>query len=132
MQKEKDIIIGNFTYVVTLFRDNELYFYLDKTKSKHCFTDGFDPFSFGEYYVNNDMEGVVTCPNPFKLKSEIIDYVTKLIRAHRLTYLTLHWNNKRKRDLYVKIAERLCKTLGGYEYFVDDAESSITIIKVNK
>lgn len=132
MKPEKDIIIGDYTYVVTIHRDNELYFYLDKTKSKHFFQDGFDPFSFGEYYVNNDMKGVVKCPNPFKLKDEIVDFVTKVMKAHRLPYLTYHWNDDKKRSLYIKMAEVLCKMLGSYEFFVDDNESSITIIRVNE
>ena len=126
----KEIKIGNYVYVIELRNNFEFSFYLDRNKSHDVFEDQLDLFSFGEYEVDHDFKvSQNSCPNPIKLKTELIDFIVNTVKRKKLSSFAFSWNEKSKQNVYLLAANFIKNKINNYEYYLDNKRKLIIYIK---
>jgi hypothetical protein len=114
---EKCFKVDDIAYVVK-FDNSEFSLYVDclKTKKKPYEDISDDLFSFVDddgpvervFYMNS----MIKTKNPMKVYANVMSFVKNVIDKKRPYYFTYTANEKKKMNVYAKVAEKIAKKYG--------------------
>jgi len=125
--------VDGISYVVS-YEKNEFFLYVDGLKSKKktsasVIDDGFCDFEDDGpvervFYMSN----LLKTKNPMKVYAEVMYFVKSVVGKKMPYYFTFSANEKKKKNLYGAVAERIAKKFG-YSVFVEGNKFSFYQIK---
>jgi len=133
--KEKlEFKVDDLTYIVE-FNGHEFFLYVDGSKSRtkiHETPDPKDPFyGYDRHEGENTrvvlMSNLVKTKNPMAIFRNVLKFVDQMIGKHKPYRFSFGANEKKKRALYRRVAEKLVRK---HPYYLDANKGSFVFYRL--